>query len=188
MKKEILRGLVLAGIILVAALSRILPHPMNFTPIVAISLFSAAYFKDTFQKYAIPFSIIVFSDLLIETISGYGFHSGTLVVYASFALIIVISSFILKNPTVFKVLASSALGSILFFLITNFALLYPEAAVSNPALGVYSHDFSGILSSYSAGLPFFRNMFVGDLIYTSIMFGLAYFIQNSKIINFKLKY
>lgn len=188
MKKEMIRGLVLAGIILLAALSRIIPHPMNFTPIVAISLFSAAYFKDTFQKFGIPFSIIIFSDVLIQAISGYGFHSGTLIVYGSFALIILVSGFLLKKVSILNVLASSALGSILFFLITNFALFYPKSPVSNPSLGVYSHDFAGIISSYSAALPFFRNMFVGDLIYTSLMFGLAYIIQNSKIINFKLKY
>jgi hypothetical protein len=72
----------------------------------------------------------------------------------------------------------SVMGSLLFFLITNFAFLYPVAAVSNPMLGVYSHDLNGVLASYQAAIPFFKNTLLGDLFYNIMLFGSYYLVLN----------
>jgi hypothetical protein len=62
-------------------------------------------------------------------------------------------------------LGGSLLGAVLIFLITNNVFLY------TPAL--YSHDFAGMMSSYVAGLPFFRSQILGDLFYCGVLFGVC---------------
>ena len=42
----LMRNIFLIGIVLIAALSRLVPHPPNFTPIIAMSLFSGVYFSN----------------------------------------------------------------------------------------------------------------------------------------------
>jgi len=64
-----------------------------------------------------------------------------------------------------RVLGASLLGSILFFLITNWAVW---------AFGeLYTKDVSGLIMSYGMGLPFFRNTLLGDLFYVCVFFGIA---------------
>lgn len=172
-KSELKTGLLISGIILFASLTRLIDHPMNFTSVTAIALFGAAYFQNKWVKFILPLSILVFSDFLLELKTGWGFHSGTPVVYITFALIVLMGSYLLRKPSVLNIGISVFAGSVLFFLITNFAFFYPEAAVPNPLLGQYPHNFTGIIASYKAGLPFFRNMLIGDVIYTTLFFGLA---------------
>jgi hypothetical protein len=72
-----------------------------------------------------------------------------------------------------KVIASSLGASIIFFLVTNFAFLYPG----------YTHDIAGITSAYVNGLPFFRGTVLGDLGYTAALFGAYQFALYAKTIN-----
>ncbi len=179
---DIKNGLIIGGLIVIAALSRLIDHPMNFTPIASIILFGAAVIPNKILKFTFPFSVILFSDFLIEIISGFGFHSGTLIVYFGYAVIFLLGYFYLKNFSPFKIVIASLLGSSLFFLLTNFSFFYPSALVSNPALGIYSRDLSGILTSYSAGVPFFKNMLVGDLIFNGLLFGAFYLFKAIKVL------
>lgn len=160
-----------------AVLLRVVEHPFNATPLVAVMLFSAAIFKEWSWKIGVPLVALVGSDALIELKNGYGFHSSTVMVYATFALIFVLGYFMLKKINVIRVFTTSLGASLVFFLVTNFAFFYPQAAVPNPSLGHYPHNWAGIVASYEAGLPFYKNMFVGDLIFTAILFGTFYLIS-----------
>ncbi len=166
-KKHILLAL---GLILIAALSRLVDHPMNFTPITAIALLSAFVFPGKW-KLIVPFAAILLSDLALELKFGYGFHSGTWLVYLGFALMILVGYFGIKRENALQILGSTVVASGLFFLLTNFAFFYPEVTEAGNLQG-YPHNWSGIIGSYVAGLPFYRNMLLGDLIYTPLLFGL----------------
>src|SRR5688500_16153209 len=74
------RNLLLAGLIVAAALSRLVPHPFNFSPIEAIALFSGAYFLDRRLAIAVPLAGMFLSDLFL------GLHEGMFVVYGCIAL------------------------------------------------------------------------------------------------------
>jgi CHASE2 domain-containing sensor protein len=54
-------------------------------------------------------------------------------------------------------------SSILFFLVTNFAVW--------AASSWYPPTPEGLIASYVAGLPFLRNMFIGDLFYAASLLG-----------------
>ncbi|MDT4850794.1 hypothetical protein FQZ97_849540 [compost metagenome] len=96
-------------------------------------------------------------------------------VYATFALIFIAGYFLLKKISILRVVMASLSASILFYLITNFAFFYPEAPIADGALGHYPHNLVGIIASYQAGLPFFKNMLMGDLLFSGILFR-AYFL------------
>lgn len=157
-------NVLLAVLVTIGIATRFLSHtfdnyPPNFTAIGAIALFSGAYFKNRKLAYVLPLAILFLSDLLL------GLHSTMIFVYLSFAFMIYIGSRIQKDKSVLKIAGSSILGSLVFFLITNFG-------VWATGMGLHT-NLSLVLID---GIPFFRNMLVGDLFFNAIFFGAAYFI------------
>ncbi len=168
---NITRFSTLVAIVVLAAMARFIPHPFNFTPIAAIALFGGAYFTKRWQALFVPMAAMLLSDTILEITTGWGFHSGMVIVYAAFTLVSVVGIVMLKNVNPARVVSSSLISSLIFFLITNFAFLYPESAVADQSLGTYPHNFSGIVSSYIAGLPFLKNQILGDLFFSGLLFG-----------------
>lgn len=151
------RYITIAGLIFIAVLSRLVPHPPNFTPITAIALFAAAYLG---KRHAIlvPMLAMLVSDFFI------GFHSTMVWVYGSFLAISVIGFLLQKHRTMGTTFAATLAGSTIFFLVTNFG-------VWASAGSTYSHDTAGLIACYVAGIPFFRNTLGGDLLYVTMLFG-----------------
>lgn len=154
------RFLVLSLLIVAAAATRALPlfvpHMWHFTAVGALAIFAGAQFSDKRLAFSMPLAAMALSDVFI----GNGFSA---VVYAGFVAMVCCGLLINKRQTIGGVFASSVLGAVVFFLITNFAFLYPTT--------LYPHNAAGIVASYVAGLPFLNNMIAGNLIYSSILFG-----------------
>lgn len=146
---------IVAGVVL-----RLIPHLPNFAPIAAMALFGGTFLD---KKYAliIPLLALFLSDIFIGFYSPYVMIS----VYGSFLLIGLIGIWLKNHKTAPNVIGVSLFGSIIFFLITNFAVW----AVPH---SMYAHNFGGLIESYIMGLPFFRNTILGDLFYVGSMFGL----------------
>ncbi|MEO7176488.1 MAG: DUF6580 family putative transport protein [Saprospiraceae bacterium] len=169
--------------IFVAALSRLLPHPNNFSPISAIALFGAAYLRPKWTAVLIPFIALWISDLLLDN-TIYNMYSskeigtfsifGDSWVYTGFLLIIVMGSFSLQKVKWPKVVASSIAASLMFFVVSNFGTW---ASVINT---LYPRNLSGLTACYVAGIPFLWNTLVGDLCFTLILFGTYAWIQRRK--------
>lgn len=152
------RLLLLTGLILVAAIVRLLPHPPNFAPIAAMALFGGAYFNKKAFAFAIPLAALFLTDLFL------GFHNTMWAVYLSFIVIVGLGMVMLKKKSVMKIVLASVSASVLFFVLTNFAFwatdtLYPTTA-------------AGLAASFTAAIPFFHNTLIGDLFFTGAMFGL----------------
>jgi hypothetical protein len=174
---NITRFSTIAAIIVVAALSRFFPHPFNFTPIAAIALFGGAYFTNRWMAFIVPMAAMLISDTMSELLTGHGFHSGMPLVYGTFALVTALGIFTLQKATILRVVSAAIASSLIFFLITNFAFLYPEATIADPILGNYPHNWTGIIASYEAGLPFLKNQILGDLFFSGVLFGGFYLLQ-----------
>jgi len=151
-----------------------MPHPMNFTAVGAIALFSGYYFKDKRIAFVVPMAIMLLSDWFI------GFYQWQLLlsVYIAFALVVLLGITI-KNKKWFWALPMSLLGTISFFLITNGAVWL--------FVNWYPHTVAGLMMCYAEGLPFLKNTFLGDLTYTFIFFSVAqlaiYFANRFEIRN-----
>ncbi|MEZ0607541.1 DUF6580 family putative transport protein [Fibrella sp. WM1] len=152
-----------ASLVLLVALSRTLPHPPNFTPVMAMALFGGAMFERKWIGLVVPMLAMLLSDALI------GFHSTMGAVYGSLALAWGIGVVALQKPTFGRVVASSLSASILFFLITNFAVWYGST--------FYPQTPGGLLACYTAGLAFYNNQsfflngVFGDLAFSGLLFG-----------------
>jgi hypothetical protein len=143
--------------ILAAAGSRLIPHPYNFTPMAAIALFGGARFDDRRLALAMPLVAMLLSDLFI------GLRSGNPVVYGCFMLTVCIGFWLRRRDSTLRV-AGAALGSsILFFVVTNFAVWARGS--------LYPKNLGGLGASYIAAIPFFQNTILGDLVYTAVLFG-----------------
>ncbi len=153
----------LTALVLGAALTRLLPHYPNFTAIGGLALFGGAYFDKKWQSFVIPFAALFLTDLLL------GFHSTMFAVYGSFALIILLGMSLSKKRTVTSVLLASVTSSVLFFVITNLGMWM--------TMGMYPKTAAGLGMCYTAAIPFFHTTLLGDLFFTSVLFGAYELIQ-----------
>ncbi|HEX7418875.1 MAG TPA: DUF6580 family putative transport protein, partial [Thermoanaerobaculia bacterium] len=78
------------ALVILATVMRVLPHPWNLTPIGAVSLFSGACFDRKRWAFTVPLAAMFVSDTLLEVFTGHGYHSLMPVIYATFALIVVL--------------------------------------------------------------------------------------------------
>ncbi len=177
-KSEIKNIVLVLGLLSIATISRLVDHPGNFTPMVGIMLFGVAFFQKPIYKFMVPLAFIFISDLILELTTGEGFHALFPVVYLAYGLIGLSAFFLLKKVNIVNVGLTTILATTIFFLITNFALFYPVSTEINATLGYYPHNMQGILASYSAGIPFYKNMLVGDFLFTTIIFGTFYLVKN----------
>ena len=163
--RNILRQLFFYLVIaIIAAMTRLIPHPANFTVIGALALFSGAYLPKKVHFF-IPLTAMLLSDLII------GFHSAMPYVYASFILIGLMGVYLKKNRSFGTLFTITLSSSLLFFFITNFGVWATGT--------MYAKNVYGLLQSYVMGLPFLRNTMLGDLFYT---FAFFYGYQYSEII------
>jgi len=157
-KKEIVNKFFPYFLILTAVLLRMIPHPANFAPITALALFGGVYLSKK-TAILIPLVALAISDYFL----GY-YNLGVMFsVWGSFILVGLIGLFIRKRKSTGKIIIGTLSGSILFFLITNFAVWF----ISN----WYEKTFSGLGRCFYLALPFFRNSLLGDLFYVGVFFG-----------------
>ena len=172
---------ILTGIILTAALTRLLPHPMNFSPIAAMALFGGAYFGKRTTALLIPLAALWLSDLVLNNTIYDSFYDGFTWItpsfywsYGVFALLAMAGTYFLQKPTTTRVLGASLSASLVFFLVSNFGVWLES--------GMYPKTATGLTACYAAGLPFLSNTIVGDLVYTGILFGVYQWIQNKYLV------
>lgn len=150
------RMMTLVGLILVAAFSRLIPHPANFTAVAAMALFGGTYLSKK-QSLMVPMAALLLSDLAL------GFHNTMIFVYVAFALIVILGWGLKDQKSVFKVATFSLVSSSLFFVISNFGVWLME--------GFYAPTWQGLVTCFVAAIPFFQNQLAGDLMFTAVMFG-----------------
>jgi hypothetical protein len=169
------RFVVISGMILLAALSRVIPHPPNFAPITAMALFGAVNFDLKWKAFFVPLAAMFLSDLLLEALHSigatpsHGLHSLMWIVYAIFALIVCMGFWLRRKFSVQRLAGTVLASSVAFFLLTNFAVwaLSPDAAF--PA--GYPKTFAGLLQCYEMAIPFFQWTLLGDAVYSIMLFG-----------------
>ena len=153
------------GIFVALAASRFVPHPPNFTSLLALSFYVPALIGIRY----LPFLVLSFvlTDMVI------GFHSATLFTWGSVILIGLISKYFTKNILLRMIGALS--GGVIFYLVTNFGVWL---------LGSYSYSLEGFLLSYTLAIPFFTSSIVSIIFFSIIIEGI-YFCYKSRTIVYK---
>ncbi len=138
------------GIFVVLAASRFIPHPPNFTSLIALSFYVPALLG---MRY-IPAVVISFAitDLII------GYHSGTHWTWGSVLIIGFISSYFTRD--LFFRLFGAVFAGVIFFIITNFGVW---------TSGMYGYTFKGLLNCFVLAIPFFTYTLISTFIYSVII-------------------
>ncbi|MFP5520435.1 MAG: DUF6580 family putative transport protein [Bdellovibrionia bacterium] len=142
-------------LLVLASLSRLLPHAPNFTAVGAMALFAGFYLKRS-QAMVLPLIVLFVTDLVL------GGHSTMLFVYFGMAMVALMASF-LGQASSSKIIGGALAGSLMFFFVTNFGVWMVD--------GFYSPDWQGLMTSYMMGLPFLKNQIAGDLFFSAVLFG-----------------
>jgi hypothetical protein len=171
------KTLLIIGLILITALSRLLPHPANFAPLAGMALFGGYYFEKKWHSFAITAGSWWLTDLVLNNIvykqwfPTFTWISPSFITVAiSLMVIILISKLVIKKINFLSIIQASILSSVAFFVITNFGTF----------LELYPKNMTGLVAAYTAAIPFFKNTLVGDLVYSGLLFGIYHYVVSAK--------
>ena len=151
-------------IFLLLILSRYMNDIPNFTPTIALILFSNYFIND---KYISMFTVLtsqIIADIFIGTYSYIFF------VYFSYIIIILVGEFYLKELKFKSVIISSFLAASIFFIVSNFGFWFTES--------LYSNDLNGLIACYIAAIPFFDDSLISSSLYSVTIYALCKFYKN----------
>ena len=151
------------GVLIALSASRFIPHPPNFTSLIALSFYVPAIFGIRYIPVVIL--ALLFTDLII------GFHSTMLFTSGSIILIGLISEYF--NKSILFRISGAFTGAVIFFLISNFGVWLG---------GSYGYNIDVFLSCYILALPFFGYTVLSNLIF-SVIIETVYRLYQKKIVN-----
>jgi len=147
--------------VLLGVAVRFIPHPWMFTPVTGSLLFFGA--RGSRRQLWIPFVLLAASDVVLtKVVYSYPFTADHLVSFAYYAGVLWLGTRLRDHAKPLPIMGAALASSVGFFLASNLA--------SWAWLDMYPKNFSGVLMSYAAGLPFFRHALEGDLLFTAAMF------------------
>ena len=147
MKKN---ALIFFGILLSLSASRFIPHPPNFTSIIALSFYVPVLFGIRFLP-AVLISFVI-TDLVI------GYHAGTHWTWGSVLLIGLMSQYFNKNLS--WRFSGALSGAFVFFIITNFGVW---------SSGMYGYTMQGLFNCYVLAIPFFTYTLISTTIFSLLI-------------------
>jgi hypothetical protein len=146
------------------AIARLLPHPPNFAPVGAMSLFAGARLP-VWQAYLVPLVLMAITDPIMAAVYGVPAYSKfQIFIYTSFLISVWLGRRLRNSESASCIAAVTVVNSIQFFLITNFGswLWFND----------YPRTAAGLAACYTAAIPFFGWTLASDLVYTGVLFGL----------------
>ena len=154
--KNLDKEIIPISFILILALSRLIPHPPNFTPVIAVAIMSSYFFRNIYLSFATMIISMLIADFFI------GFYGHMIFVYMS--LLLITFTFFKTNWKInFKNLfIFGFVGSVIFFIISNFGVW----AISS----MYEKSFDGLVHCYFLAIPFFKNTFLSTLVFSYTAF------------------
>ena len=144
-------------LILILAFARLIPHPPNFTPIIAVAIMSSYFFKNINLSLLILLIAMLISDLFI------GFYENVIFVYVSLLLITFVFHKISNKINFKNLFICGFAGSLIFFVVSNFGVW----ALGSPGVYdiAYEKSLSGLIECYILAIPFFGNTFLSTIIF-----------------------
>ena len=146
------------SLILILALARLMPHPINFTPVIAVAIMSGYFFKNIYLSFITLIVSMLIADLFI------GFYENMIFVYLSLILISYVFYKFSKQINLKNLFVYGFAGSLTFFIISNFGVW----ALGSPGINdlPYEKSLSGLIECYILAIPFFGNTFLSTLVFS----------------------
>ncbi len=144
-------------LILLVAFSRLAPHPLGFTPIGALGLFSGAYMNNRWS-WAVPAIALFIGDVITGLYNSLIMTS----VYFGFVLSSCIGRALLgKKRSFVRIGTAIFVSALIFFIVSNTSSWWVY----------YPHTLDGLSLCYINGIPYFGRAILADTFYCAILFG-----------------
>jgi len=162
---------VAVSLTVLGAVARLLPHPPNFAPVGATSLFAGARLP-RWQAYLVPLVALAVTDPILSPFYGFQPYSKYLLfTYLSVLVSVWLGRRLRNTESISRIAAVTVVNSIQFFLITNFgSWLWFQA---------YPRTAAGLASCYISAIPFFGWTLSSDILYTAVLFGLYAWLRRT---------
>ena len=144
------------SLILILAFARLIPHPPNFTPIIAVAIMSSYFFRNILLSCTVIIISMLLADIFI------GFYKNIFFVYLSLLLITYIFSHINRKIKLKNLFIFGLLGSIIFFILSNFGVWILSE--------MYEKNLNGLINCYLLAVPFFVNTLLSTIIFSYTAF------------------
>ncbi|HZP22414.1 MAG TPA: DUF6580 family putative transport protein [Terriglobales bacterium] len=155
-------------VLAVAVHIRWIALPFSFTPVIAALLYFGARMPR--KQMWIPVLMLAASDVYLTRVTyGYSITADHFVTWGFYAAAILLGAAMIKGFSAVRIGATTLIGSVSFFLISNFAVW--------AVWSLYPKTLGGLAACYVAGLPFFRNAVASDLFFSAAFFGIGYLVS-----------
>ena len=146
------------------AIARLLPHPPNFAPVGATSVFAGARLP-MWQAYLIPLLLMAASDPIIDASYGLSFSVRHHVwIWGSFLISVWIGRRLRRTETAAIIGGALFLSALQFYIVTNFPSWMAGVR--------YPHTLAGLGACYVDALPFFGWTLLSELGFGAVFFAL----------------
>jgi len=160
------------GLTLISALGRLMPHAPNVTPLGGSCLFAGSRIAG-WLAWVLPLAVMLVTDPLVG-----GYRLSSIAIYAAFLINVWIGRRFVQKITPMRVGSAAFVGSLQFFLITNFAVWLEGSLGAAP---FYRANFGGLSACYLAALPFWGRTLAGDLLFSGAIFGLYELLRSRMV-------
>jgi len=164
LKKEIFP----IGLVFILAFAKLIPHPPNFTPVIAVAIMSGYLFRNIYLSLAVLFISMFLADIFI------GFYNNMLFMYLSLFLIAFVFFKISEKINFKNLFVYGFIGSLIFFIISNFGVWI----LGNPGVNnmPYEKTLAGLIECYVLAIPFFTNTVISTILFSySALFASNYY-------------
>jgi len=169
--------------IAIGGIFRLLPHPPNVSPVAAMALMGGMYLGRKYLAFLVPIAALFLSDIILNNTINRSFfpeQTGFIIgaqymiyTYVAYLFTVLLGFYLQKKKAVHKIIAGTLFSSILFFVVTNFGtwasgILYPDT-------------FSGLMASFTAAIPFFRNTLISNAIFVTLFVVATEMLTNARV-------
>ena len=148
--------------LVVGVFGRVLPHPVNMTPMTSLALFGGTHLS-RWKAFAITLATLLISDAIVGKMMGYPLTGSWIIfTFSGFAAVVLAGTFLRANASALRTGIFALSSSAGFWLWTNFGVWLMDA--------MYPHNAQGLVACYVSALPFLRNALVGDAAWTIVLF------------------
>jgi len=157
------------SLVFILSLSRLIPHPPNFTPIITVAIMSSYFFKNVYLSAVVLIISVLIGDIFI------GFYVKMIFVYISLLFITVFFFKASKRMNSKNLIIFAFTGSLVFFLISNLGVWI---------LGdLYEKNLNGLMQCYIMAIPFFKNTLFSTIIFSYLSYMAGHYFKFS--LNFR---
>jgi hypothetical protein len=163
-------------VVLLAVLTRFIPHMPNFSPAFGALLFGGAHLK---RRDAIwyPLALLAASDVVLTTVVyRMRLGWGQSITWLGFTVVLLIGFWLRNRESMTRIGIAAFAAPTAFFLISNFGVW-----INAHASTIYPATFNGLLTCYVAALPFYRNSLLASVAYTAVLFGANEIYQRRRL-------